>query len=78
MSKFKVGDLVRVTNPKVAARFNEVFTVTEVMDDTWRATSYSSERLQQIRAERGDRWYRGDSKGHGVWENYLELVEVTR
>jgi len=76
MSKFNVGDRVRVTSHDVGVPFGEVFTVREVMPDTWRSSSVSREK--RVKAERGDCWYRDDRTGHGVWENYLELVQVPR
>lgn len=66
MTKFKVGDRVRITNPNVAAKLGEEFVVTQVVKQKWQ--EYSDLRF----------WYKGDSAGHGVWENYLELVEVAR
>lgn len=77
MSKFKVGDCVRVVSHDVAAPFGEVFIIREVMEDSWPASSYSTEELQRRKAWQGERWYRGDRKSHGVWENFLELVTVT-
>jgi hypothetical protein len=59
MSRFNIGDRVRVTATHIGVARGVEFEVTGVMESPGGAAG-------------GDRYYKGDPDGYGVWENYLE------
>lgn len=63
MSRFNVGDRVRVISSTSMVAEGTEFEVTRVVKSPW---AYR---------EGGVHYCEGDSAGYGVWENFLELVE---
>lgn len=65
MAKFKVGDKVRTTKKNLSYEAGLEFTITGVVESGGK-NSYGSTA-----------WYSGDPNRYGIWEDALELVEVT-